>query len=244
MPPYATHARPPREKNLARLWIGFAIIVALGLSVPTLLGIPAAFAREGDEYGSTAHMPIPTLLVSLALDPVPVALVSVVLAWSAFGLWKRRMWALHVFLVAAPAGFIALASVFPRSLWREDIPLTSVAVFLYVPLAFLLTRSRSLDVFHAPSTRWVNRGGLGLALGGEAALVMYVILRYDDPYWEVERWRDLIPYWRSLSVTEVLAWSYNGALVAVSIPVTFRRRPGRHHEPRRRVLRAQGRSET
>lgn len=194
-------------------WLVLAGGYAAALAGAILLGILVSMG-DGDRYsGPAVHMPLVATLIAVTLGA------------TAFGLFRRGNWARFLFLVAAPWGSIALGSAFAETLWQRDVPYTILAIFAYVPIAFLLARGGALRATGAKDGGWVARGG-GLVLA--CAVIMFlarlgvVASKPSDGGSFYDTLVGLNEYVQRLVMCEVPLWNYVIAFIAVSIPTRFK----------------------
>lgn len=199
-----TDSRPSTSLSLS-----IAAIYALMLAIPTILGVPSSISA-GEEYpGNAVHMPLMAMIIAIAFGV------------SAAGLFQRKNWGRYVFLIVAPWASIALGSVFASGLWQEDVPYTAVAIFAYVPIAFLLSRGRTLRALGITNVSWVSRGG---AIVTACAVIMFtirLIVASSKPSSSggiLQQAEALNTYVQHLVLCDVPLWNYVGAFIAVSIP--------------------------
>ena len=194
-------------------WLIIAGVYAAALAGSILLGILVSNGGGDRYYGNAVHMPVVAILI------------AVVLGAAAFGLFRRTNWGRQIFLVAAPWGSIALGSAFPAALWQKDVPYTALAIFVYVPIAFLLARGGALRATGAKDCGWLARGG-GLVLA--CAVVVFlarlgvVASKPSGGGSFFGAMAGLNEYVQRLVMCEVPLWNYVIAFIAVSIPTRFK----------------------
>ena len=149
--------------------------------------------------------------------PLANILIAVVLGMTAYMLFQKKNIGRYLFLVIAPWGSLALASAFPKLLWDNDIPFTVLAIFVYVPMVFLLARESTIKAVGAKDQRWVGRGG-ALMIGCVVLMVLaHLIVRTTEP----DGW-GMNEYIKRILMCDVPFWNYLVALLAVSIPLRLK----------------------
>lgn len=194
------------------LWLMVAGAYAGSVAAAILLGTLTSLESSERHPGNAVDMPAASVLIALTLGG------------AAFGLFLKKNFGRFVFLVMAPWGSIALGSAFAPSLWREDVPYTAVAIFAYVPLAFLLARGSSLRATCAPGGNWVSRGGALVLACAVAMLLARVVVGASKPSGGGSFYGVMVglnEYVKRLVLCDVPLWNYIVALIAVSIPTRF-----------------------
>jgi len=194
-------------------WLVLAGVYAAALAGSILLGTLVSMG-SGERYpGNAVDMPLAGTVVAVALGV------------SAFALFRRSNWGRFIFLVAAPWGSIALGSAFAEALWQDDIPYSALAIFAYVPIAFLLARGGALRAAGANDGRWLARGG-GWVLACAAIMFLarlgVVASKPSGGGSFYDTAVGLNEYVQRLVMCDVPLWNYVIALIAVSIPTRFK----------------------
>jgi hypothetical protein len=192
---------------------------ALGLCLAIVLGLPGTLTEDGGYPSNAVRMPAAALLIALICGA------------SGIGLFQRHRWARVAFLASAPWASIALGSVFARSLWREDVPYSAVAIVAYVPLTFLLSRPNALDSLGIANSQWSGRGGpILLSLAGVMFFARMIVASSvatgsgGGLQGLLHSLESMNSYVQRLVLCDVPLWNYMGAVVAVSIPIRSRTR--------------------
>jgi hypothetical protein len=160
-----------------------------------------------------------------AIDiPILAFLIALILGVCGYGIYNCKNWARISFIILCPFGHIALASVFSTTLWADDVPLTILAVIIYAPIVFTLTRLKSLKSFNLRNLSWSNRGGiLVLSLVICSIIVLYFVKSTKNTnlsgYSFIAGLNYLGDFVRRLVICQLLLWHYVGALIAVSISI-------------------------
>jgi len=206
-------------------WLILAGVYAAALAGGILLGTLVSMGN-GDRYpGNAVHMPLVGTLIAVALGV------------TAFGLFRRANWGRFLFLVAAPWGSIALGSAFAEALWQEDVPYTALAIFAYVPIAFLLARGGALRAAGAKDGKWLARGG-GLVLACAAVMFLARLgVVASKPSGGGSFYGTMVglnEYVQRLVMCDVPLWSYVIAFIAVSIPTRFKSKEDAQQDEMRR----------
>lgn len=189
---------------------GYAALMAI-LIVLGLLG--SVFGDDGDYPGNAVKMPLASLLIAAGLGG------------AAYGLYRRDNRARFLFLVIAPWGALALASVFARMFWQDDIPWTHFLFFIYAPLAFLLSRPHVLEALGAKSDNWISRGAALLLACAVVMLLARLGVMAAKPSGGGGFYGQLVSmnaYVQRLVLCLVPFWHYLWGFVAVSIPIAIR----------------------
>ena len=205
------------KKKLNLPWLVFAgvyVVILAGL----ILGGTFVSMGNGESYpGNAVQMPIASIIIALSL------------ATTGIGLFCRRNFSRYLFFVIVPWGSIALGSAFAQALWREDAPYTSCLIFVYVPLAFLLSRSSTLRVVSAKDDTWVSRGSALLLACTMAMFLVRLAVVDSKPsgggssLYDMYNMADsLNEYVKRLVLCDVPLWNYAVAFIAVSIPIRFK----------------------
>lgn len=157
--------------------------------------------------------------------PVVAGAIGLVCLAAAVGSFVGRNWGRLLFLLSAPWGSLALASVFPGALWVEDVPYTAALVFVYVPLALLVSRAGTLERVGLGRWNWFTRGGDLMAALVLAVFFARLFVTGSEPQDRgggrmglAAHLDELNDYVKRLVVVDVVMWNYVGALVAVSFP--------------------------
>jgi len=194
-------------------WLILAGVYAATLAGAILLGTLVSLGDVESYPGNAVRMPFVAALIALALGAAAVAL------------FLRANWGRFLFLVAAPWGSIALGSAFAKSLWQKDVPYTALAIFAYVPIAFLLARGGTLRAVGAKDGKWLSRGGpLVLACAGVMFLARLAVVasKPSGGGGFLGTMVGLNEYVQRLVLCDVPLWNYVMALIAVSIPTRFK----------------------
>ena len=195
------------------LWLTLAGVYSAALAGAILIGMFASIGSSERDPGSAVHMPVIATLIALVLGA------------TAAGLFGKTNWGRFIFFVVAPWGSIALGSVFAQAFWQEDVPYTALAIFLYIPLAFLLSRGSTLHAVKSRDGKWISRGG-GLVLACVAVMILarlaVVASKPTGGGSFYGRLAGLNEYVKRLVLCDVPLWNYIIALIAVSIPTRFK----------------------
>jgi hypothetical protein len=166
------------------------------------------------------------------LMPIRAGLVAAALAGCGVGLICRNRWSYYGLLLLLPWAGLALASVFPTTLWKRDVPNTLLAFVVTCPLVLLISRRGSIESLrHNSESNWHKRGGAlmlactiimslyrlyvgasGLQGGGGGGGGGGVLLA--DYYYL----KSLNEYVKREVVADVGLWNYVALFVTVSIP--------------------------
>ena len=197
------------DKQPRSPWLLLAGGYAVLLSGEILVGTLVSMGGGGRYPGNAVRMPIIATVIALCLGAAGI------------GLFRRINLARFLFLIVAPWGSIALGSAFPHALWQEDIPYTALAIFAYVPLAFLLARGSALRAIGAKDGKWMSRGG-GLVLACAAVMFLALLAVVVSKPSAGGMGVGLGEYVRRWVLCNVPLWNYVLAFVAVSIPTRFK----------------------
>jgi hypothetical protein len=186
---------------------------AAALSGAILLGTIVSMGGSEEYPRNAVRMPLVSILIALALGG------------AALGLFRKNNIGRFLFLLIAPWGSIALGSAFAPWLWQQDVPYTALAIFVYVPLAFLLARGSALHAVGAKDSKWVSRGGALVLACAATMLLTRIAVAAAKPSSGGSFIGGLIAlneYVKRLVLCDVSLWNYIIASIAVSIPTSFR----------------------
>lgn len=197
------------KKNL---FLIIASAYSLLLCATILIGLFTGFFVSGAKSANAIDMPILAFLIALSCGTC------------GFGLYKGQNWSRFAFIILGPLGSLALASVFSTSLWPEDIPYTILAVFIYAPIVYTISRFKALQSFNVPEFSWKSRGGILSLLLVICLIVALFLVKASKKtdltnYSFIAGLNYLGSFVKRLVVCQVLLWHYIGALIAITIPI-------------------------